>query len=86
MKTVYVNAWQYNTGAGFDWYKEPKDAEHAFELEKINADDLADENWTAYMFCKDVVSYETATEEIDARLDELCLKAPIKYGDMVLCS
>lgn len=75
MRTVYVVAWQYNTGAGFDWYRSAADADAAFEKEKVNADELADESWCAYRFdfkAATHLSDERITDLIDGDLDWLC--------------
>jgi len=84
--TVYVNAWQYNGGAGFDWYRLPGDADKAFEEEKDNCDEYKDEGWSAYRF--DVVvsskaSDEEITQTIDAQLDELCVAAEQKKENVL---
>jgi len=70
--TIYVNAWQYNSGAGFDWYRRPGDADTAFEEEKNNCIELKAEGWSAYRFNFVVSSKATdeeITEAIDARIE-----------------
>lgn len=84
--TVYVVAWQYNTGAGFDWYRRPGDADTAYKEEEDNADELAEEGWSAYRFDVAVsakLSDEQITEFIDGQLDELCQKAPQKKENVL---
>lgn len=84
--TVYVNAWQYNTGAGFDWYRRPGDADKAFEEEKGNCEELAEEGWSAYRFdvaVPSVLSDEEITALIDEDLDGLCVKAERKVENVL---
>ena len=33
MKRVYVVAWEYEGGGGFDWYNTPEEADKAYETE-----------------------------------------------------
>ena len=76
---VYVVAWQYRGGGGFDWYKTGEAANRAFEDEKItcmaNKDDPCD--WTAYRFDfhRGTLTDDQTTDAIGERLDELCLAA-----------
>lgn len=83
MQTVYVVAWSFDTGGGFDWYYTAASADRAFEEEKQNADspELAREGWTAYRFTVEVTgnSPEEITDEIDAELLGLCDAAPVRY-------
>jgi len=82
MKTVYVVAWQYNTGAGFDWYHTPEAADKAFAEEKFNVKARADGNWTAYRFDYNTTATDSlaVTDEIDAELDALCQSATEQFG------
>ena len=86
MKTVYVVAWQYNTGAGFDWYRTPEAADKAYAEEQVNVrtPSLAAENWTAYRFDvvlpSDVRWGKPVTEYIDGQLDTLCQSATTVTG------
>lgn len=80
-KTVYVIAWQYNTGAGFDWYYKEADADKAWQEEKANIIELTDENWTAFRFVHKTTKNKSAiTDEIDAQLDNLCEAATVTIG------
>lgn len=78
---VFVVAWHYNGGAGFDWYYTADAANKAFEEEKVNAVTFADNDWTAYRFDFNSLSSESEaiTEEIDSQLDELSENAAIKF-------
>jgi len=80
VSTVYVVAWQYNTGGGFDWYRHAHDADYAYGQEKQNVELFKDSNWTAYRFTEVVSSLDAATDEITAQLDELCKAATIFDG------
>ena len=83
MKTVYVVAWHYDGGAGFDWYAEKDAADMAFQKELENVAAFADSEWTAYQFehvCEYGISNEAVTAEIDGDLDGLCLRAEIVAG------
>ncbi len=81
MPKVFVVAWEYDTGGGFDWYYNAYAADVEFEVEKRNCHDpiLAKENWTAFRFDVEVESFETTTDEIDAKLCELCDECQNKY-------
>jgi hypothetical protein len=81
MKTVYVVGWEYDGGGGFDWYYTKEAADAEFENEKKNCNDklLMAENWTAFRFDVEVPNYETATDDIDTKICELCDNATIKY-------
>jgi len=84
--TVYVVAWQYNTGVGFDWYRRPGDADAAYEEEKGNADEMADEGWSAYRFdyvVSSKMSDEQITQLIDSELDDLYVKATEKHENVL---
>ncbi len=81
-QSVHVVAWQYAGGAGFDWYHDPGAANKAFEDEKQNVAEFADQEWTAFRFDVDVSGYSNATREIDADLDELCALAALRVGPM----
>ena len=75
MKTVYVVAWEYDTGGGFDWYFTSEAADKEFEAEKINCLDanLALENWTAARYNFDTeLDPETQGDEITERIDSVC--------------
>lgn len=82
MKTVYVITWQYNTGAGFDWYAQKTDADKAWRRELNNVRQLANENWTAFRFehVTKQRTAETITDEIDNDLDHLCESATKTIG------
>lgn len=78
MKTVYVVAFEYESGGGFNWYHTAEAAERAYQAELANCDRLT--GWSAYRF-----NYETEntdadaiTAEIDGQLIELCEAATIK--------
>ena len=79
MKRVYVVAWHYETGGGFDWYYNKKVADDKFEEEKAICHNNKNLDWKAYRFDAVVSSYETATEEIDEHLDYYCENAISKY-------
>ncbi len=80
MPRVYVVAWHYDGGGGFDWYRHKEVADNKFEEEKAVCHELAHENWTAYRFDADVSSYSNATDEIDAELDYYCDEAWRSYN------
>ena len=80
MIKVFVVAWMFTGGGGFDWYKKPKAADKAFEHEDQSVKDLSDQHWTAFRFDVEVTSFETATDEIEAVLDDLCEAAGQKKG------
>lgn len=90
---VYVVAWQYDGGAGFDWYWQASRAAQAFREELENVEKHRDEGWSAYRFNFDTDTNPHAdateiteeirkdrqeiTDEIDALLDDLCAQALI---------
>lgn len=84
---VHVVAWQYNGGAGFDWYLKPAHADKAYQEELANCKGLEDEGWSAYRFDfqakSDDHTGDAITEEIDAQLDDLCAKASIKHENVL---
>ena len=71
---VFVVAWHYDGGAGFDWYYTAKDADEAFEEEKENVLTFSADKWEAYRFdfLSECVAPDTVTREIDSNLDDLC--------------
>lgn len=91
--SVYVVAWEYNGGGGFNWYNNPKRADKAFEEEKRNANnpDFARDGWTAFRFDVKVKSDPSrvkpggntdnaVSREIDIRLTALTdLPSTIRY-------
>ena len=70
MKPVYVVAWEYDGGGGFDWYHSESAQKEAFEREKENVREFSCAGWKAIKFSHKVRSYKTATAEIDSRLTE----------------
>jgi len=75
MKRVYVVAWHYEGGAGFDWYLTPEAADKMFEEEKVNCREFKADDWEAYRFDFDAGDplFPSITDEIDRDLDELCV-------------
>ena len=71
MKNVYVVSCEYDSGGSFDWYHTAKDADLAFEHEKENCKNWSDYHWTAFRFDVEVTSKETASDEIDSKLEDL---------------
>ena len=80
---VYVVAWSYESGGGFDWYVRKEDADLAWRKEKESADDplLAREGWTAYRFeyRPNARTCPTVTAEIDEQIIALCSNAAERY-------
>lgn len=72
---VYVVAWHYNGGAGFNWYRNESAADAAFEREKENAREFALDDWRAYRFDfkTDFATADVITDLIDRDIDELCV-------------
>lgn len=54
---IYIVAWEYATGGGFDWYFTEEAAKKAFKTEKANSKQFKDSNWIAY-YC----TYDTPTD------------------------
>ena len=82
-KTVYVVAWHYTGGAGFDWYAKREDADEAFKTERANCEELRDCLWTAYQFEMEVdasLMGEEVTSLIDSELDERCAKSKERFS------
>lgn len=75
MRRVFVVAWHYDGGAGFDWYVNAEAADKAFEEEKKNADEFKADEWEAYRFDFDAGDplFDSITSEIDANIDNLSL-------------
>lgn len=81
-KTVYVVAWDFEGGGGFDWYFNAADQAEAYTTEKYNCAQFADSGWTAYQFNVEVpaeLSNDEITNFIDDDLLYLCDTATIKY-------
>lgn len=76
-KTVYVVAWEYESGGGFDWYADRANAVARFERERDSLD--AD---TAYFFypytTKADEPADATTDAIDANLIECCAGAAVR--------
>ena len=86
MNRVYVVAWEYSSGGGFDWFFDAPAADRAFVEEKKNVEDpaLARDNWTAARYDVEVAADPRAepdkvTREIDAQCCELFDTAPMHY-------
>ena len=83
MKTVYIVAWEYESGGGFDWYHTKKAADKAFIKEKENCDcpELKAAEWTAvqYQHETSLTDPVTITDEITAICTDLFDKAPLRY-------
>jgi hypothetical protein len=82
-RKVYVVAWQYTGGAGFDWYASKEDAVEAFRTEQTNCKELRDELWTAYTFEMEVdasLMREEVTALIDGEIDERCAKSGNRFS------
>ncbi len=74
-KKVYVVAWEYDGGGGFNCFLEKAHADIAFHHEKHNAEKFIKENWTAYRFSTKVRSLESAFQKIDEQLPALLTTA-----------
>lgn len=48
MREVYVHAWEYATGGGFDWYQKEEAARIAYEKDKEVTFDLREEEYVSY--------------------------------------
>lgn len=74
MKLVYVVAWEYDTGGGFDWYHSEELADKYFEEEKINCEEFWEDHWEVRQFTCEFspdLSNEEITEAIAANEEEL---------------
>lgn len=82
---VFVVAWESEGSAGFDWYYTAEKADEAFEAEKHNADEFADERWTAYRFDYTASSDvpDEITEELHDIYPDLCDQATRLYPEPV---
>jgi hypothetical protein len=84
MTKVYVVAWRFNTGGGFDWYVYKADADAAWREERLNAESFASEGWKAYRFeyqtRLDVIYEDEITDEIGEQLDSLCDTSVVSYS------
>jgi sugar phosphate isomerase/epimerase len=77
---VYVVAWEYGGGGGFDWYPDPDAASQAWKEEQKNCIAFAKENWEAVTFEYETQNVgEAITTEIDHQLPELFDKATTRY-------
>ena len=45
---IYIVAWEYIGGGGFDWYWEKKIAKKMYQEEKRNEKEFKRTKWTAY--------------------------------------
>jgi hypothetical protein len=72
MKNVYVVAWSYDGGGGFDWYTNLEYAQKAFKEELLNesSPELSEENWTATFHVLRVKSTrpDDVTKEVEIKL------------------
>lgn len=68
VKKVYVVAWEYNTGGGFDWYHSQEDGDSAYGKELENCEFFNDENWTARQ-CIFVVPEGLSNHEITDHIE-----------------
>ena len=67
MKTVYVVAWEYDGGGGFNWYTQKNLAESAYLGEMENADSMPGSNWVAASYTITVADGDA--EEMTAEID-----------------
>lgn len=85
---VFVTAWHYQGGGGFEWFWTPEAADKAFADEQTNVEELRADSWTAYRFDYESPVHTTResatteqrdaiTREIDEQLDELCAQSRI---------
>ena len=75
---VYVVAWSFENGGGFDWYFTADAASKAYAEEKENATGFKESSWVAYRFDFEVSPKSTndeITNQIDQQLVELCESA-----------
>ena len=81
MKTIYIVAWEYTTGGGFDWYHTAADADKAFEHEKIICDKSEPDLWTAFRldFNTSETDPDLITKAIDLSLEDLLDQADQVY-------
>ena len=63
---IYIVAWEYNGGGGFDWYTKKKDAIKAIREERKIEIEFKKDKWTAFYFEIDLANFQ---EEITNMLD-----------------
>lgn len=82
---VYVVAWHYEGGSGFDWYFAAEQADVAYAKEVEKTQQLKEEGWSAYRFDfqTDTTQAQAITAAIDADLDELCVNASRKAENIL---
>lgn len=71
---VYVVAWEYWGGGGFDWYYDRAAAEEAYEAEKANCEAADADGWTRYFTTVPVdpaMTPDEVTELVDEAVEEL---------------
>lgn len=65
---VYINAWEYNYGGGFNWFPKRKHAELDFKKEQENCKEFSKDNWKAFF-----LEYNTSNNEPDEITNEIDL-------------
>lgn len=70
MQIIYVVAWEYKGGGGFDWYRIEEEAKKAFHVERENESQFSDEHWKAYFFLVETNAQDdqSITDEIEMKL------------------
>lgn len=68
-KKVYVVAWEFDYGGGFDWYEEEAHAKEAFEEEKKNEHEFRSDRWKAFLV--EYITEKEMPDEITAEIEEL---------------
>ena len=68
---IYIVAWEYNGGGGFDWYLKKKDALEAIKDERKNEIVWKKDKWTAFYFEVDLLSIrDDITDMLDGGIVE----------------
>ena len=78
---IYIVAWEYDTGGGFNWFYKKEAALTAFDDEKKNCNDWVEVNWqVAYFEYKSKSEIpEEIDNEIEINLETLFNSATMKY-------
>ena len=81
---VYVVAWEYIGGGGFDWYYTKESALTEFNAEKEICKEFKEDEWTAayFEYQSSANEVDDITDEIDANLCFLFDDAKLKYREV----
>lgn len=83
MKQIFVVAWEYETGGGYDWFNTLEAANTGYENELVNCEVFKEDNWKArqcIIVVPENMTNEEITDHIEANQDVIWQTSSERYS------